>query len=143
MVADNFTESKTDTCKARARRNDVLRADQLKYKLAADQSLSTVNAISLLYDFHSEALSPYPAPPTLPTGEPGAVAVNLDAAVEQRRHEDAKAKSKAMLAISTRSETFTWQVNPNPSPNLPNTHPSAGSGQETNCGGWTAFDFPG
>jgi hypothetical protein len=38
----------------------------------------------------------------------------LDAAVEQRRHEDAKAENKAMLAISQKSETFTWQVNPKP-----------------------------
>jgi hypothetical protein len=40
--------------------------------------------------------------------------LNLDTAVEQRRHEDAKAENKPMLAISPRSETCTWQVNPNP-----------------------------
>ena len=31
----------------------------------------------------------------------------------------AKAQNKAMLAISPKSETFTWQVNPNPPVNLP------------------------
>jgi hypothetical protein len=44
---------------------------------------------------------------------------SLDAEVEQRRHEDAKAGNKAALAILAKSETFTWQVNPNPLPNLP------------------------
>jgi hypothetical protein len=45
--------------------------------------------------------------------------MNPDAAVEQRRREDAKAENKAMLAISPKSETFTWQVNTKPLPNLP------------------------
>jgi len=31
----------------------------------------------------------------------------------QLNSEDAKAKNKAVLAISPESETFTWQVNPN------------------------------
>ena len=39
---------------------------------------------------------------------------SLDAAVEQRRREDAKPENKAMLAISPKAETFTWRVNPNP-----------------------------
>jgi hypothetical protein len=43
----------------------------------------------------------------------------LEAAVEQRRHEDAKAETKAMLAISPKPENFTWQVNPNPPPEPP------------------------
>jgi hypothetical protein len=33
--------------------------------------------------------------------------MNLDAAVEQRRREDAKAENKARLAISPKSGTFT------------------------------------
>jgi hypothetical protein len=33
--------------------------------------------------------------------------LNLDAAVEQRRREDAKAENKAMLAVSPKPETFT------------------------------------
>jgi hypothetical protein len=44
--------------------------------------------------------------------------MNLDAAVEQRRREDAKAENKAMLAISPLSGTFTGQVNPNPHPDF-------------------------
>ena len=47
--------------------------------------------------------------------------IYLDAAVEQRRHEDAKAEDKAMPAISPKPETLTWQVNPNPPPSLPFT----------------------
>jgi hypothetical protein len=43
----------------------------------------------------------------------------LDAAVEQRRREDAKAEDKAILAISPKSGTFTWQVKAKPRPNLP------------------------
>ena len=42
----------------------------------------------------------------------------LDAAVEQRRREDAKAENNATLAISPKSETFTVQVNPKPPPSL-------------------------
>ena len=38
---------------------------------------------------------------------------SLDAAVEQRRREDAKPENQAMLAISPKAETFIWQVNPN------------------------------
>ena len=37
----------------------------------------------------------------------------------QLNSEDAKAQNKAILATSSKSETFTWQVNPNPPPNLP------------------------
>ena len=40
--------------------------------------------------------------------------LNLDAAVEQRRREDAKAENKAMLTISPKSETITLHANPNP-----------------------------
>jgi hypothetical protein len=43
----------------------------------------------------------------------------MDAAVEQRRREDAKAENKATLAISPQLGTFTLQVNPNPHPDLP------------------------
>ena len=43
----------------------------------------------------------------------------LDAAVEQRRREDAKAENNATLAITPKSETFTGQVNPKPPPSLP------------------------
>lgn len=42
-----------------------------------------------------------------------------DAAVEQRRREDAKAENNATLAISPKSETFTVQVNRKPPPSLP------------------------
>jgi hypothetical protein len=45
--------------------------------------------------------------------------MSLHAAVEQRRHEDAKAENKALLAPSPKPETFTRQVNPNHPPNLP------------------------
>ena len=44
--------------------------------------------------------------------------IYLDAAVEQRRREDAKAENNATLAISPKSETFTVQVNPKPPPSL-------------------------
>jgi hypothetical protein len=44
--------------------------------------------------------------------------LNQDAAVEQRRREGAKAENKAMLTISPKSETFTWQVKAKPLPNL-------------------------
>jgi hypothetical protein len=39
--------------------------------------------------------------------------LNLDAAVEQRRREDAKAENTARLVFSLAPEDFTWQVNPN------------------------------
>jgi hypothetical protein len=42
-----------------------------------------------------------------------------DAAVEQRRREDAKEENKAMLAISPKSENPTWKVSAKPLPNLP------------------------
>ena len=45
--------------------------------------------------------------------------IYLDAAVEQRRREDAKAENNATLAISPKSETFTVQVNRKPPPSLP------------------------
>ena len=40
--------------------------------------------------------------------------MNLDAAVEQRRREDARAEKKAMLAISPKPETLFGQANPTP-----------------------------
>jgi hypothetical protein len=39
---------------------------------------------------------------------------NLDAAVEQRRREDAKAENKEWLAFSPVPADVTWQVNPPP-----------------------------
>jgi hypothetical protein len=44
---------------------------------------------------------------------PLAGAVDLDAAVEQRRREDAKAENKERLAFSPVPADVTWQVNPN------------------------------
>jgi hypothetical protein len=45
--------------------------------------------------------------------------MNLDSAVEQQRHEDAKVGNKGMHGISPKLEAFTWQVNPNRVSNLP------------------------
>jgi hypothetical protein len=39
--------------------------------------------------------------------------MNLDAAVEQGRREDAKVGNKKMLAASLKPEPFTWRMNPN------------------------------
>ena len=45
--------------------------------------------------------------------------MNLNSAVEQQRHEDAKAGNQGMHGTSPKSEAFTWQVNPNHPANLP------------------------
>jgi hypothetical protein len=45
--------------------------------------------------------------------------LNLDSALEQHRHEDAKVGNKGMHAILPKLEAFTWQVNPNHASNLP------------------------
>ena len=58
---------------------------------------------------------PFPEAPL--AGQAGPI--YLEAAVEQRRHEDAKAENNATLAISPKSEAFAWQVNPKPPPSSP------------------------
>jgi hypothetical protein len=45
--------------------------------------------------------------------------MNLNSAIEQQRHEDAKAGNQGMHGTSPKSEAFTWQVNPNHPANLP------------------------
>jgi hypothetical protein len=47
------------------------------------------------------------------------VLINLDSAVEQPSHEDAKVGNKGIHGISPKLEAFTWQVNSNHPANLP------------------------
>ena len=47
------------------------------------------------------------------------VLINLDSAVEQQSHEDAKVGTKGIQGISPKLEAFTWQVNLNHPSNLP------------------------
>jgi hypothetical protein len=48
-----------------------------------------------------------------------ALPFNLDYAVEQQSHEDAKVGNKRVHGISPKLVVFTWQVNPNQPSNLP------------------------
>jgi hypothetical protein len=63
--------------------------------------------------------------------------LKLDAAVEQRSREDAKAENKARRAIRPKSATFTWQVDPNPPPNMP-SHSSFLASSRLGCSLLTA-----